>query len=77
MAKLRTKIFKGIDASPGICVGHALLADRRRYHVPKTHVSDDQIPGELERFQDALEQSVTELESIRKKLSRPSSRPTC
>jgi phosphotransferase system enzyme I (PtsI) len=69
MAKLRTKIFKGIDASPGICVGHALLADRRRYHVPKTHVSDDQIPGELERFQDALEQSVTELESIRKKLS--------
>ena len=69
MAKLRAKIFKGIDASPGICVGHVLLADRRRYHVPKTHVSDDQIPGELERFREALEQSVSELEAIRKKLS--------
>lgn len=69
MAKLRTKIFRGIDASPGICVGHVLLADRRKYHVPKTHVSDDQIPGELERFREALEQSVSELEAIRKKLS--------
>ena len=69
MTKLRTKTFQGIDASPGICVGHVLLTNRRRYHIPKTHVSNDQIPGELERFREALEQSVAELEAIRKKLS--------
>ena len=69
MAKLRTKTFRGIDASPGICVGHVLLADRRRYHVPKTHVTGDQIPAELERFREALEQSIAELEAIREKLS--------
>jgi phosphotransferase system enzyme I (PtsI) len=69
MVKLRTKIFKGIDASPGICVGHVLLTDRRRYHIPKTHVSDEQIAGEMERFQDALRQSINELKIIRGKLS--------
>ena len=69
MTKLRTKTFQGIDASTGICVGHVLLTNRRRYHIPKTHVSNDQIPGELERFREALEQSVAELEAIRKKLS--------
>jgi phosphotransferase system enzyme I (PtsI) len=69
MARLRTKTFKGIDASPGICVGHVLLTDRRRHHVPKTHVSEDQVAGELERFREALEQSIAELEDIREKLS--------
>lgn len=69
MVKLRTRTFKGIDASPGICIGHVLLPDRRKYHVPKTHVGDDQIPGELERFREALELSISELEAIKAKLS--------
>jgi len=69
MVKLRAKIFSGIDASPGICVGHVLLADRRRYHVPKTHVGEEQISAELERLREALEQSIAELEGIKERLS--------
>jgi phosphotransferase system enzyme I (PtsI) len=69
MPRRRTKIFKGIDASPGICVGVVHLPDRRRLHIPKIHVSDEQIPHELDRFRDAVANSVSQLEVVREKLA--------
>jgi len=69
MPRRRTKVFKGIDASPGICVGLVHLIDRRKFRIPKTHLEDNQIEVELKRFHSAVEKSVTQLESMKKKMS--------
>ncbi len=69
MPRRRTKIFKGIDASPGISLGHVYLPALRKFQIPKIHLSDEQIRAEVERFREAVERSISQLQSIREKLS--------
>lgn len=69
MPKRRTKIFKGIDASPGISLGHVHLPARRKYNIPKIHLDNSQVANELGRFREAVDRSIAQLETIRQKLS--------
>ncbi len=69
MGRRRTKILRGIDASPGICVGVVHLVDRRKFRVPKNHVADHEIEQEVARFREAVEISITQLDAIREKMA--------
>ncbi len=68
MPRRRAKIFNGIAASPGIQVGLVYLVDRRRMQVPKVHLDDHQVDAEESRFCSAVENSVSQLESIKSRL---------
>ncbi len=70
MVRRRAKTYQGIAASPGIHVGLVYLADRRRMRVPKRHLEDDQVPIEQERFEQAVERSIEQLEDIQATLGR-------
>jgi len=70
MSRPRTKVFKGIDASPGICVGLVHLVDRRKFRVPKTHVARENIDLEKDRFRRAVDMSVSQLSAIKEKMAR-------
>ncbi len=61
----RSRVFRGIGASPGIAIGRVFLLDRRRVRVPRYHVQPDQVDYEISRLDAALTKSVDQLESIR------------
>jgi len=69
MTRRRPKVFKGIDASPGICVGLVHLIDRRKFQVPKYHIRDEQAELEQQRFRAAVATSIVQLEGIRDKMA--------
>jgi phosphotransferase system enzyme I (PtsI) len=65
------KIFNGIGASPGIVIGRAYLLDRRKIvvgeHQPAGEIN---VKEETARFKKALEVSKSQLEEVRKRLTR-------
>lgn len=58
----------GIAACHGIAIGRAYIVDRRRLKVPKRSIEADEVEGEIERFQRAIEASSRQLEKIKLKL---------
>jgi len=58
----------GIPASPGVAIGKVHPIDRRRARVPRYHITPDQVPGELERLDHAIRDSVEQLRAIRESL---------
>jgi phosphoenolpyruvate-protein phosphotransferase (PTS system enzyme I) len=61
----RTRVFKGIGASPGVAIGRIFLLDRRQVRVPRYHVEPDQVEYEINRLKAAIAKSVQQLEAIR------------
>ena len=65
------KTFNGIGASPGIVIGRAYLLDRRKVVVAEQQpIGDINVKYETTRFKKALELSRSQIEEIRKRLSR-------
>lgn len=65
------KTFSGIGASPGIVIGRAYLLDRRKVVVAeRQRIADAEIRDEVARFRKALELSKSQLEDIRKRLTK-------
>ena len=58
----------GIPASPGVAIGRVLPVDRRRARVPRFHVQPEQIDGEIARLDEAVADSVAQLQKIRQSL---------
>ena len=58
----------GAAASPGIGTGPAYVVDRRRVHVPRTHIERDQVEEEIERLHEALRACRQQLETIKTRL---------
>ncbi|MEE4264318.1 MAG: phosphoenolpyruvate-utilizing N-terminal domain-containing protein, partial [Desulfobacteraceae bacterium] len=59
------KILKGINASPGICIGKAYLVDREGVSVvEKYNVSAENISKEINRFKNAVANAKKELTTI-------------
>ena len=55
-------IIKGINASPGICIGKAYLVDRQGVEVvPKYSIQDDELSNEVIRFKAAVKNARDEL----------------
>jgi phosphoenolpyruvate-protein phosphotransferase (PTS system enzyme I) len=61
-------VRRGTGAAPGIAIGRAYLVDRRRLKVPKRHVAEDEIDGEVERFRRSIEASDRQLQKIKEKI---------
>ena len=58
-------IIKGINASPGICIGKAYLVDSKGVEVvPKYRIPDDEISNEVKRFKAAVKNAKDELRKI-------------
>lgn len=68
----RSRVFRGIGASPGVVVGRVFLVDGRPVRFRRYHIESDQVDYEIKRLRDAVDQSVLQLESVRQKLTRSS-----
>lgn len=67
--KNKEMVLKGIPASPGIAMGKAFLFGREQYAITRKPVKEDQVPGEIKRFMDALVQTKNEIMEIKKRIS--------
>jgi phosphoenolpyruvate-protein phosphotransferase (PTS system enzyme I) len=60
--------LEGAAASPGVGIGPAYVVDRRRVHVPRTHIEREQVDEEIARFHEALRACRQQLETIKSRL---------
>lgn len=61
--------LKGIPASPGVAIGKSLLFDSENLLVPRRTITDDQIPLEVLRFEEALIQTRHQILKIQQRLA--------
>ncbi len=61
--------LKGIAAAPGIVVGLAFKLRREEWIIPKHGVSEAEIPGQIQLFEEALIQTRHEILSLQKRIS--------
>lgn len=63
-------ILKGIPASPGIIIGKAYLVDSEDITVSRRKIAEDDLPDEINRFQEALVKTRSEILKIKEKISK-------
>jgi phosphoenolpyruvate-protein phosphotransferase (PTS system enzyme I) len=61
--------LKGIAASPGIALGKALILNSETFSVSKKEISDNDLPGEIARFEEALIRTRQEILGIQERIS--------
>ena len=59
------EVIKGIPVSPGVIIGRAFVLDDAVRFIPHRAVAKKDVPHQLERLSDALEQSIKSLEADR------------
>ncbi len=59
---------KGIAASPGIAVGKAYILEKEEYCILEYKIKKEEVEGELERFEVAVESSKKDLGKIKKRV---------
>jgi phosphotransferase system enzyme I (PtsI) len=64
----KTQFIKGIGVTPQIIVGKAHLVDRGKIDAPARVLPENQVPWEVERFRDAVEESKKQLRAAKEKL---------
>ena len=62
-------IKKGIGVSPGVVIGTAVVLDAEDLLIPKRQIEVVQVPHEVERFDRAVADSITDLSSLRDSLT--------
>jgi phosphotransferase system enzyme I (PtsI) len=62
-------VLKGIAASPGIAMGHAFLLDQQDFIVSERSVLPEEIQIEIARFEEAVNNTRTEIQSVKEKIS--------
>lgn len=62
-------VLKGIPAAPGIVIGKAYIFGREDLDVDKSPITDEQVPLEISRFEDALIQTRQEIIALQKKIA--------
>ena len=60
--------LRGIPAAPGIAMGRAVLYNSEKLLVPRHTITEDQISGEVLRFEEALIQTRHQILDIQKRL---------
>ena len=61
--------LKGIPAAPGIAMGHVLFLDSEELLVPRRSITEDHIPLEVLRLEEALIKTRHQILEIQKRLS--------
>ncbi len=76
MAKKKTKnkkstqrTFQGIGVTPGVVIGNAFLFGTEKDAVIKRHITAEQVPLEIARFEDALIRTRRDILDIQRKIS--------
>jgi phosphotransferase system enzyme I (PtsI) len=59
------EIKKGIGVSPGVAISTALVLHAEDLVIPERHITQEQVPQELRRLDDALERCMADLTSVR------------
>jgi len=62
--------LKGIPAAPGITIGPAYVLGREEFIVPRSPISEGQIPFEIQALEEALIKTRKEIISLQKKISQ-------
>jgi len=62
--------LKGIPAAPGVAMGKALFLDSEDFMVPRRPITEDQIPYELLRLEEALIKTRHQIIGIQKRLGQ-------
>ncbi|QAT17967.1 phosphoenolpyruvate-protein kinase (PTS system EI component in bacteria) [Candidatus Velamenicoccus archaeovorus] len=62
-------MLKGIPAAPGIVVGKAFVFGKEDLDVAPIDITEDQVPLEISRFEDALIQTRQEIIALQKKIA--------
>jgi len=65
---MKTKFIKGIGVTPGIVIGKAYLLDRGKIEAPAKVLPESQVPQEVDRLRDAVEESKKQLRKAKEKL---------
>jgi len=63
------EIKKGIGVSPGVAIFPATVLDAEEYRIPQRHVGAEKVRAELDRLEQALERSRSELGDLRDRAS--------
>ncbi|MCX5909214.1 MAG: phosphoenolpyruvate--protein phosphotransferase [Deltaproteobacteria bacterium] len=69
----KTAFIKGIGVTPVIVIGKAYLVDRGKIEAPARVLPEFQVPQEVSRFRDAVEESKKQLREAKEKLLREDS----
>src|SRR5439155_23091847 len=48
------RVYRGIAVSPGVSRGKIIVLTRQQDNVPEQHLAEDQVPAEVQRFEQAL-----------------------
>jgi phosphotransferase system enzyme I (PtsI) len=56
---------QGINASPGVAIGPALVLDTEEYRIPQREIAPAQVPGQIQILDAALEASRQEVAELR------------
>jgi len=64
------KILRGIPVSAGVCRGKILVLDKPRQAIEKRELPEAEIPGELNRFQQALIKTREQLQEVQRQLTQ-------
>lgn len=63
-------MLKGIPASPGITIGRAYLLDSKKLTFSKRRITNEELPFEIARFEEALIQTRTEILKVQKGIEK-------
>jgi phosphotransferase system enzyme I (PtsI) len=64
------RTYKGIGVSPGIAIGRAVIIEQRVTSIYRVPIREEEVPGEVTRFLEALEKTRDELLELKVKVSR-------
>jgi phosphotransferase system enzyme I (PtsI) len=69
-AQTGERVYKGIPVSAGVCQGKAFVLQRSRRHVPQRQVAEDDLPGEIHRFERALVLTRQQILEVQRQVSQ-------
>ena len=61
---------KGIPASPGVVIGKVFLLSREAIQIKRTEIAESDVAGELERLDEAIKKTQSELSENRERILR-------
>jgi phosphotransferase system enzyme I (PtsI) len=64
------RTYKGIGVSPGIAIGRAVILERREAQVFRVPIRDEEVESEINRFNEALDKTKSQLSDLKQKVSR-------
>jgi phosphotransferase system enzyme I (PtsI) len=64
------KVYRGIPVSAGVCRGKLLVLDKPRHAIEKRELTEADIPGELNRLQQALLKTREQLQEVQRQLTQ-------